>query len=170
VNPVHLNFDWLNPMLAVGGYCPREAVERLAREHAVRAVVDLRSEACDDAGLLEAHGLAFLHLPTDDLCAVTQASLDAGVAFAAAHRDRGEPVLIHCQHGIGRSVLLALCVLVDAGMDPLDAMRLTKDKRAVASPSPAQYEAWAEWLRRRRTEPPHFDQFAAIAYRHLRRD
>jgi protein-tyrosine phosphatase len=78
-------------------------------------------------------------------------------------------VLIHCQHGIGRSALLALCVLVDCGHEPLAALELAKSRRAKVSPSPAQYEAWATWLRGREIAPPSFDAFAAIAYRHLRR-
>ena len=36
--------------------------------------------------------------------------------------------------------------------------------------SPAQYEAWSEWLRRRAPETavPGFEDFKAIAYRHLK--
>jgi len=96
-----------------------------------------------------------------------------GVAFAAEHLDRGERVLIHCEHGIGRSATLALCVLVSQGMTPLDALELAKSRRSLVSPSPAQYEAWAQWLadwkvaRQVDWDIPHFDAFKAIAYRHL---
>ena len=48
--------------------------------------------------------------------------LDDGVAFVNRHLDRGERVLVHCEHGIGRSATLALCVLVSRGMEPLDAL------------------------------------------------
>ncbi len=58
-------------------------------------------------------------------------------------------MLIHCQHGIGRSALLALCVLVDQGWQPLDALTHAKDRRAQVSPSRSQYEGWAAWLRAR---------------------
>lgn len=164
-----LNLDWIAPDLAVGGAFPPEAVERLARDEGVRAVIDLRAEGRDDAALLDAHGVRFLHLPTEDHCAVSQPMLDAGAAFAAEHLARGERVLIHCREGIGRSVTLALCVLADQGGEPLAAMTQVKDRRYYASPSPAQYEAWAEWLRRRGLAPPDFQAFAAIAYRHLKR-
>jgi protein-tyrosine phosphatase len=93
--------------------------------------------------------------------------LDTGVAFVREHLDRGEKVLIHCQHGIGRSPLLALCVLVDLGWEPLDALALAKDKRAAVSPSRSQYEGWANWLRRRRKDAPDYHSFGCIAYRHL---
>ena len=141
---------------------------RLARDHAVKAVVDLREEASDDAEELKACGLTFLYLPTTDEQAVSAAMLDEAVTFAQAHLKRGERVLIHCEHGIGRSATLALCVLTAEGMEPLAALALAKDRRAKVSPSPEQYECWAAWLRERGVEPPAFDAFAVVAYRHLR--
>jgi hypothetical protein len=65
-------------------------------------------------------------------------------------------------------------VLVDTGHAPIDALALAKQRRGCVSPSPAQFEAWAAWLSARRTERsatwsvPTFDEFKAIAYRHLR--
>lgn len=170
------NLTWITDALAVGGSFPAECAEALAREHGVAAVVDLRDEACDEEAELRRHGLAFLHLPTLDHHAVSAPMLRDGVAFAAAHLDRGERVLIHCEHGIGRSATLALCVLVARGMDPLEALNLAKDRRPLVSPSPAQYEAWAAWLEGHRAETgrpltiPGFDAFKAVAYRHLMAD
>lgn len=165
---IALDLDWLTPALAIGGCFSSELSEALAREHHISGVVDLRAEACDEAQALARHGLELLHLPTADHCAVAPPMLRAGVAFAARHLDAGRRVLVHCQHGIGRSALLALCVLVDRGHEPLAALELAKSRRAKVSPSPAQYEAWAAWLRDRGIGPPSFDAFAAIAYRHLR--
>ena len=162
------NFDWITPRLAVGGRLQQEAVEELARTQGCRAVVDLRLEDCDDEVLLQRHGIAFLYLPTPDMCAVKHGMLDQGVAFVRSWHAQRAGVLVHCEHGIGRSATLALCVLADSGMAPLDALVLMKQRRARISPSPAQYEAWAEWLRRRDLAPPSFEAFAAIAYSHLR--
>jgi len=163
-----IDLSWITPALAVGGCFAREVSESLAREHGIRAVVDLRAEDRDEEALLRRHGIELLHLPTVDHCAVAPRMLRDGVAFATRHRDGGGRVLIHCQHGIGRSALLALCVLVERGHAPLAALELAKTKRARVSPSPAQYEAWAAWLRERGEAVPDFDTFAAIAYRHLR--
>jgi protein-tyrosine phosphatase len=161
-----IDLDWITADLAVGGSFQSEQVVHLAREHFVAAVIDVREGVCDDVHVLRAHGLALLHLPTTDHCAIAPDMLRDGVAFAARHR--GGRVLIHCEHGIGRSALLALCVLVDRGHAPLEALALAKARRAKVSPSPAQYEAWASWLRDRGAPVPAFDEFAAIAYRHLR--
>jgi protein-tyrosine phosphatase len=116
---------------------------------------------------LRRHDIAFLHLPTDDHCAITDDMLRDGVEFATHHLAAGHRTLVHCEHGIGRSALLALCILVEHGHAPIDALALAKDRRARVSPSPAQYEAWAIWLRRRGLDVPEFQTFAAIAYRHL---
>jgi protein-tyrosine phosphatase len=167
------NLSWVTLHLAVGGSFPCERARDLAARFDIRAVVDLRLEGCDDKAELSECGLRFLHLPTQDHDGVSQAMLDAGVTFVNRHLDRGERVLVHCEHGIGRSATLALCVLVSRGRAPLEALELAKSQRSLVSPSPAQYEAWAEWLRRWRVRNrvawniPDFDGFRAIAYRHL---
>lgn len=167
------NFNWITQQLAVGGSFPSEQAEALASAHGIRAVVDLREEAKDDEALLQRHGITLLHLPTEDMCGVDAPQLDAGVAFANERLDRGDRLLIHCEHGIGRSATLALCVMVSRGAAPLAALERMKDRRALVSPSPAQFACWSGWLARHRTlrrapwEVPDFDAFQAIAYRHL---
>ena len=161
------NFDWLTDHLAVGGCFPMDRVEELAREHGVGAVIDLREEDCDEEERLRAAGIDFLHLPTPDLQPASVEMLERGVQFAREHMRRGDKVLIHCQHGIGRSALLSLCVLVDDGREPLDALVHAKDAREIVSPSESQYQGWAEWLRARGKTAPDYHSFGCIAYRHL---
>jgi hypothetical protein len=161
------DFNWLTEHLAVGACFPCERAVDLAEEHGIAAVVDLREEGCDDDELLACAGISLLHLPTPDLEPTPVPMLDRGVAFARDHIARGEKVLVHCQHGIGRSALLALCVLVDAGMEPLAAISLAKDRRERVSPSPSQFEGWCAWLRSRGHPPPDMHSFGCIAYRHL---
>ena len=167
------NLSWITDHLAVGGSFPRDRAADLAQRLHVRAIVDLRVEACDDCAEVARHGMAFLHLPTEDHCAVSPAMLDEGVVFANRHLGVRERVLVHCEHGIGRSATLALAILVSRGCAPLDALELAKTRRALVSPSPVQYEAWAAWLKRcKKRHPvdwdvPTFDAFKAIAYRHL---
>lgn len=159
--------SWLTEHLAVSGCFSGDYVTELASEQRIGGVIDLRDEDCDDEDALRAAGLEFLHLPTPDLYAVCIEELQRGVQFAREFIDRGERVLIHCQHGIGRSPLLALCVMVDLGMEPLDALRQAKDRRRAVSPSEAQYRGWAEWLKRNGREAPDYHAFGCIAYRHL---
>lgn len=166
------NLDWVTERLAVGGSFEASACPALAAELRLGAVIDMRAERCDDVAALARHGVDHLHLPTEDHGAVTLPMLRDGVAFARRHLEAGASVLIHCEHGIGRAPTMALCVLVDAGHAPLAALRLLKRRRPIVSPSVAQYHAWADWLALQRSagrdvEVPHFDRFAAVAYRNM---
>ena len=161
------DFHWLNDALAVGACFPIDRAEQLAREHRIGAIVDLRAEAKDDEQRLREHGIALLHLPTPDLEPASVEVLERGVRFAREQMAAGNKELIHCQHGIGRSALLALCVLVDQGWEPLAALEHAKDSRWVISPSRSQYDGWAAWLGRRGQSPPDYHTFGCIAYRHL---
>ncbi|MFE8595684.1 dual specificity protein phosphatase [Archangium violaceum] len=169
-----LNLDWVTPELAVGGRFPIEAAEHLARRLAIRHIVDVRQERCDDERVLRQHGISLLHLPTDDMCAISRHMLDAGVRWVHGLLSRGHKVYIHCEHGIGRSALLALCVLVELGHSPLDALSLAKRQRQRVSPSPEQLEtfmAWSEERRVARSLPwtvPTLDDLADIAYSYVR--
>jgi len=168
------NFDWITPQLAVGGRLHASHIPQLATAHGVRAVIDLRDEDKDDEVLLLRHGVVLLHLPTPDLCGVDATQLDRGVAFAVDRLQRRERLLIHCEHGIGRSATLALCVMVHMGHAPLDALEHMKTRRTLISPSPSQFECWLAWLTRHRNrhriahwDLPDAHAFGMIAYRHL---
>jgi hypothetical protein len=163
------NLTWLAPDLAVGGSFPAAGIPHLADGLRVAAVIDLRREDRDDEAALARHGIAFLHCPTNDHGALQPDAIADGLAFAARAAAEGRRLLVHCEHGIGRSATLALCILVERGVDPLAALRHAKDLRPLVSPSPAQYECWTAWLRAHPTRPavPDFDSFKAVAYRHL---
>ena len=151
-----------------------EAAEELARRQNVGAVVDLREERCDDEAVLRVHGLEFLHLPTEDCCAIAPRMIDDGVVWVRQRLDAGTRVLIHCEHGIGRSALLALCTLVAGGAGPLDAMNRLKAARPVVAPGREQLEAFRSWVTgwRKRTgaefEVPSLDALAWVAYTYYR--
>ena len=144
-----------------------ERAAELVSAHAIGAIVDLREEDRDDEEHLRELGLAFLHIPAPDMDALGLDGLDRGVAFVRGCVQQGRKVLIHCQHGIGRSPLLALCVLVDTGMPPLEALEHAKARRSVLSLSRAQYDGWAAWLTRHGRPVPSDHEFGCIAYRHL---
>jgi protein-tyrosine phosphatase len=161
------DLHWLSDQLAVGGWFPMSQAKELVEAHGISVVVDLRAEDRDDEDALRAAGIELLHLPTPDLEASAVPVLEQGVAFIRERLERGDKVLIHCQHGVGRSALLALCVLVDRGWDPLDALTHAKDCREAVSPSEAQYRGWAAWLKSRGMSVPDYHSFGCIAYRHL---
>jgi rhodanese-related sulfurtransferase len=169
-----LNLDWVLPSLAVGGRFPIEAAEHLAKKLGIRHVVDVRVETCDDEEVLREHGITLLHLPTEDLRAIRRDMIDDGVAWVTKLLGQGHKVYIHCEHGVGRSALLALCCMVALGHPPLEALSLAKQQRWQVSPSPEQlhtFLAWVEGWRQRHglTWPlPTFNALAAVAYSHLK--
>jgi protein-tyrosine phosphatase len=168
------NHDWIDERLAVGGSFPMEAAEHLARLEGVGAIVDLRVERRDDEATLTRHGLEFLHLPTEDCRAIAPKMIDDGVEWVRARVDRGTRVLIHCEHGIGRSALLALCTLVAGGLDPLEAMNRLKAARPVVCPGADQLEAFRSWVTRYRKRTgtkfvvPSLEALIFVACAHLR--
>jgi protein-tyrosine phosphatase len=165
-----VDLHWLTEQLAVGAAFSMDSARHLAEAQGIAAVIDLREEDCDEEERLRDAGIELLHLPTTDQMAPGQATLDRGVEFAANHVARGNRVLIHCQGGIGRSPLLALCVLVDLGFEPLDALAHAKNCREAVSPSYDQYCGWARWLESRGKTAPDYHTFGCIAYRHLAQD
>jgi protein-tyrosine phosphatase len=161
-----MDLSWVTHELAVGGSFGMDEAAQLLREQGIERVVDLRSECCDDEEVLRRHGVVLLKLPTDDRCAVSQDMLDEGVAWVDAQLAAGRRVLIHCEHGIGRSALLGLCVLVSRGLPPLDALAHLKRARRQASPGPEQLEAFRAWVSRRvpGLPVPSLDALGRIAW------
>lgn len=169
-----IDLHFIAPGLAVGACFPLEAAGRLAAEHRISRVIDVRVEACDDAAVLRVHGIELLHLPTHDTRAVSQPALRRGATFVSDGLDEGKNVLVHCQYGIGRSALVALCALVHRGAPPVAALEAAKRARPVISPSPEQLHAFVAFSaavraeRGARWEVPSIAELADIAWRHLR--
>jgi protein-tyrosine phosphatase len=159
-----LNLSWVAPGLAVGGSFRPVQVEGL-RELAIRRVVDVRAESCDDRGLLARHGIDLLHLPTPDLEPLDRSALVRGVEWVCEGLERSDGVLIHCEHGIGRSASLALCVLMARGFTLEEAAAMLVRGRARVAPSPAQIEALLAWAAERFGRTVRWDELTAILYR-----
>lgn len=135
--PDTLNLSWVNGHLAVGGRIRPEDVKAL-RRIGVTHVVDTRSEYCDDEQMLAQEGLKLLHLPTPDTYPLTVEQLQQGASWAHNQMQDGGRVLIHCEHGVGRSVLLTCAVLVHGGMHAHDALMLVQQRRWQAAPNHRQ--------------------------------
>lgn len=85
-----------------------------------------------------------LWLPTVDtpLTPMPIFLLRRGVEAALPVIQQGGRVLVHCKAGVHRSVAMACCLLIGLGHTADEAMRLVKDRRAVADP-----DVW--YIRRR---------------------
>jgi putative hydrolase of the HAD superfamily len=142
--PPLLDADWIAPDLAVGSRIDPRNVPRL-RRMGFEAVVDLRAEESDDPALLRQHGLRFLHLPMTDCDPLTQEQLQEGSIWIARERREGRPVLVHCQHGRGRSIMLVAAVLIDEGLAPTAAIEHIRARRPLVALSAPQLAAIYEY-------------------------
>ena len=135
--PDKLNMSWITDHLAVGGRVRPEDIHALARV-GITHVVDTRSEYHDDAQAMAKEHIELLYLPTPDTYPLTVEQLLQGAAWVHERIEEGGRVLIHCEHGVGRSVLLACAVLVYGGMKAQDALNLVQEKRWQAAPNQRQ--------------------------------
>ena len=142
--PDRLNMSWITPQLAVGGRIVPEDLHRLAAAGVTR-VVDTRSEHQDDADQLAKEGIALLYLPTPDTFPLTVEQLREGADWVNQQMNEGQRVLIHCEHGVGRSVLLTAAALVAGGMSAHQAMELIQLKRWQAAPNHRQLRRLQEF-------------------------
>ena len=135
--PDRLNLSWVTDHLAVGGRIRPEDIRALGLL-GVTHVIDTRSEYADDEVALGHEHIELLHLPAPDTYPLTVEQLIQGATWANEKIQQGGRVLIHCEHGVGRSVLLTCAVLVNSGMHASDALTLVKQKRWQASPNHRQ--------------------------------
>jgi protein-tyrosine phosphatase len=142
--PDKLNMSWITNHLAVGGRIHPEDIRALA-EVGITHVVDTRSEYRDDPQLLAKEHIELLHLPTADTHPLTIEQMFEGARWVQERMEQGGRVLIHCEHGVGRSVQLACAVLVYDGMHLQDAMSLLQQKRWQASPNYRQVRRLREF-------------------------
>jgi protein-tyrosine phosphatase len=142
--PDQLNMSWVTSNLAVGGRVHPRDIPGLARA-GVTHVIDTRSEYCDDADAMAREGIQLCYLPAPDTHPLTVDQLVSGAEWANEHMQQGGRVLIHCEHGVGRSVLLTCATLVYAGMSANKALILVKQKRWQAAPNHRQIQRLAEF-------------------------
>ena len=142
--PDKLNMTWITTHLAVGGRIHLEDIKALAAA-GVTHVVDTRSEHCDDAEALAKEHIELLHLPTDDTRPLTIEQMLQGAQWVQERMEQGGRVLIHCEHGVGRSVQLTSAVLVYDGMHAKDALQLVQEKRWQAAPNHRQVRRLREF-------------------------
>ena len=91
----------------------------------------------------EACGLSYLSFPIRDFGVPTSRSEALGFAGSLRERLReGKSVVIHCRQGIGRSSLMAACVLVLGGARADEAFRRIEEARGRPAPDTPEQREW----------------------------
>jgi protein tyrosine phosphatase (PTP) superfamily phosphohydrolase (DUF442 family) len=131
------DITWIAEDLAIGGRVLDDEWPVIAKA-GIGAVVDCRAEARDPVELLDRLGIAFLHLPTPDSGNFTPEQVAEGATWVQARWEAGQRVLVHCQAGRGRSVLIGASALALRGTPPDEALTLIRSKRPIVTPTPGQ--------------------------------
>lgn len=149
------NFGWvLSGRLAGMAYPQADAPEAL-RACGIRAVLSL-TERAPTPSLSDA-GFAWHHEPVYDFAAPTAEALARAVAFCRRHLDRGEPVVVHCMAGIGRTGTVLAAVLVSLGTSAPAAIaevRRLREGSLETSEQEAAVHAYARRLAAAPSAPP----------------
>jgi protein-tyrosine phosphatase len=109
----------------------------------------LELDLLQEAPLCEAQGIQFLCFPIQDrsIPASRQAALDF-VRHLDEHLARGQSIAIHCRQGVGRSALVAACLLVLCGISPEEAFQRVSAARGCRVPETPQQREWVVELAR----------------------
>ena len=97
----------------------------------------------DEAEIVKLNGLTYIGFPTGDYSVPASRLRTQQLTSELNDRlSRGACVGIHCRQGIGRSSLIAACVLVISGESPKNAFEHIEAARGVSVPDTAEQKEW----------------------------
>ncbi|HLF76327.1 MAG TPA: dual specificity protein phosphatase family protein [Dehalococcoidia bacterium] len=133
-----LDIAWLTTDLAIAS-APKDHEWQAVKDSGIRAVLDLRAEGYDHSLLAEGtHGLRYLRLPVMEYEAPSDAELRLVTDWAVERMGAGEPVLVHCREGRGRSAMVACAILIRLGVPLKEAYQMLVNARPHVSLSKSQ--------------------------------
>ncbi len=84
-------------------------------------------------------GIEYLHVPTEDLTAPDIEKIDSTVDYIAERIKNGEPVMVHCAAGIGRTgTILASYLIKYQKMSAKEAIEILRKERPGSVQSTSQ--------------------------------
>ena len=132
------NFSWLMPNKIagsgqIGGWYPESKQFLLSdlwelRELGVGAVVSLTEQPLSSRALTTV-GMDYLHLPIPDMSPPSLREIEEFLAFSKVCIEKGNPVLVHCGAGLGRTGTMLACYLVERGHEPATAICKVRAER-----------------------------------------
>lgn len=97
----------------------------------------------EESNLVRRSGLTFINFPIADYSVPRSEGATRQIVDELRDRlSRGNKVGIHCRQGIGRSSLVAACVLVTSGESCGNAFRQIESARGVSVPDTTEQKNW----------------------------
>jgi hypothetical protein len=98
-----------------------------------------------EAELIRKQGMQYLSFPIPDQCApASREDTLQLVTRLGALLSQGKNVIVHCRGGVGRSPMIAACVLVTAGLTADEAFKKISDARGLPVPQMPEQRCWVE--------------------------
>lgn len=88
-----VDISWINEQIAISGAFLDEDIPYL-KGKGIDAIIDVRSEYCDNSQLIEKTGMRFLHIPVDDRYSPALEQLQGLFNFVEPILDEGKKVLV----------------------------------------------------------------------------
>jgi len=113
-----------------------------------------------EAALCKNYGLFFVSFPIPDRSVPSSHKLTGElVQTLTTLLDEGKNVGIHCRQGIGRSAIIAACLLITSGVTPELAFLHVSSARGCSVPETPEQQQWvssfSEYESATRAESPH---------------
>ena len=138
------------------------AVEQLRAWQAlgITDVIDVRLEYSDEKYVREhAPEMRYHYLPTDDRGQKQQDEwFDRALEIAQDVREREGRCMVHCHLGVQRAPSLAFRLLIEEGMEPIEALNLIRKRRPVAGIGYA-HDAIEHFLKARKASRREIDSW-----------
>ena len=104
------NFGWLIADKLAGCGMPTTQSEiEWVQKQGIKSIVTMTEESLPSSWVKD---IQYLHVPTEDLSAPDIDQIDSAVEFIHQRLQNGEPVMVHCAAGIGRTGTILACYLV----------------------------------------------------------
>ncbi len=132
--------DWLKDDVASWKRARIDTVLSLLTPDEVREM-----DLSEEAGEAKAQGLEFASFPIPDR-QVPRSEVKWAEVLEKTSRTLldGKNVLVHCRQGIGRSGLVAACLLIRNGMSPGAAVESVSAARGLSVPETAEQRDWID--------------------------